>query len=341
MRVRVSETYDLSTQVNKMGIVGIHTPPTTVLTSLWSGFFKNFRYVRFESCDVEMACASLLPADPLQVGVEAGDIAPQDMFNPILYKAVSNESYSKFVNMMMKSFPPGGTYVNPPGINGGSVDSINSPVFDSEDQFGMYYALLANPDGWRKAMPQAGLSMHGLYPLVFSVVSNMGNNVTIDSMDAIVSYVDNAPGGSYNTGAEGQSILAGGNVNWSSVFRGPSMRMPRLPTAFGSSTGTSGAAAVVGEAMTTGPVYPQCYVGLIILPPAKLNKLYYRMKVTWTIEFSEPRPDTDIMSDSNLVIASRNLYATDYDTQSGLMTNVSTMVDSEGTTLQKIMTSGV
>ncbi|ADB24814.1 ORF9 [Chimpanzee stool associated circular ssDNA virus] len=89
MFVKVSETYDLSTQTDKMGFVGIHTPEGKLVYNMWSGLFKNFRKFRYASCDVTMACASMLPADPLQIGVEAGDIAPQDMFNPILYKAVS------------------------------------------------------------------------------------------------------------------------------------------------------------------------------------------------------------------------------------------------------------
>ena len=63
--VKVSETYDLSTKTNKMGMLGIHTPDGKLVYSMWRGLFENFRKMRFVSCDVAMACASMLPADPL------------------------------------------------------------------------------------------------------------------------------------------------------------------------------------------------------------------------------------------------------------------------------------
>ena len=158
-----------------MGIVGIHTPKGDLITRLWGGLAMQHKYVRFHSCDVTMACASLLPADPLQIGQEAGAIAPQDMFNPILYKAVSNDSMSNLQAWLSASA------VDSHFGKDGSVVDINDAEFRSSDdavvsQFDMYYSLLGNPDGFRKAMPQAGLQMRGLYPLVYQVVSNYGVN---------------------------------------------------------------------------------------------------------------------------------------------------------------------
>ena len=73
--VKVSETYDLSTKIGKMGIVGIHTPDSDLITRHYGGFIQNMKFAKFVKCDVAMACASMLPADPLQIGMEAGSIA--------------------------------------------------------------------------------------------------------------------------------------------------------------------------------------------------------------------------------------------------------------------------
>ena len=66
--VKVSETYDLSTKIGKMGIVGIHTPDSDLITRHYGGFVQNMKFAKFVQCDVAMACASMLPADPLRLG---------------------------------------------------------------------------------------------------------------------------------------------------------------------------------------------------------------------------------------------------------------------------------
>ena len=178
VQVRISETYDLSTKVGKMGIVGIHTPTGGLIDKMWSGLVLQTDRFRFVKCDVAMACASMLPADPLQIGVEAGAIAPQDMFNPILYRAVSNDSMNNFLAFIQNC---GASSAIKPILNKGSIVEVNNANFKESDsstvvdQFEMYYGLLAS-DGWRKAMPQSGLTMNGLYPLVYQVVNQYGIN---------------------------------------------------------------------------------------------------------------------------------------------------------------------
>ena len=41
--VRISETYDLSTKVGKMGIVGIHTPTGSLIDKLWPGLVLQYK----------------------------------------------------------------------------------------------------------------------------------------------------------------------------------------------------------------------------------------------------------------------------------------------------------
>lgn len=311
--VKVSETYDLSTVVNKMGMVAIHTPKPSLIKNMWQGLCDNYRYMKFVKCDIAMACASTLPADPLQIGVEAGDIAPQDMFNPILYKAVSNDSYNTFLNRLR--------YLKAQvGLSDGSVESVNDPVFKKSDgsdvdQFAMYYSLLSEPDSWAKADPRHGLKMRGLFPVVFSLVSSVGNiappSVTPNS--TVYSLGDN----------EDSRVFCNVAGNF---FRGRSMRMPRVPTV---------AYLDHGNPVDFQPA--QAYIAALILPPAKLNVLYYRLKVTWTIEFSEPRPLSEISDYTGIASIGTAMYGSDYVEQSSTADVVTSAVDATGATVTKIM----
>lgn len=357
MFCRVSETYDLSTQVNKMGLLAIHTPDLKLFAKHWGGAMMNHKKFRFAKCDVAMACASMLPADPLQIGVEAGDLAPQDMFNPILYKAVSNDSYNSLLNYLQVKY---NLLVNNSQENNHAKNSVvadNNTEFKDGldkvvDQWNMYYGLLSNTSGWKKAMPQAGLTMRGLFPIVYSLVSNLGNAQGI--------YSNNNDSSTAETSAVSMMAKeeligrtgAGAGITTGATFRGPSMRMPPLPTkAIFDDTNVTGSVVL----RYSEPVYPQggdvnenilplgipyippCYVGVIVLPPAKLNKLYYRLKVTWTIELIEPESITEVTNWSGLATIGAQSYGTDYVAQSKATPSRTAMVDTDGASIEKIM----
>lgn len=325
--VRYSETYDLSTQVGKLGLVGIHTPTLANVAKLYPGLCASFRNVRMVSCDVAMACASMLPADPLQIGVEAGSIAPQDMFNPILYRAVSNESYNTLLNRIVAG-------LNSETGNLSSVASedvafvVDAPTTDITE--GVYYSLLADPDGWRHAMPQSGLQMTGLYPIVYSVVNTYGNLASPNVNGNLGSATDPGSRAPY---PDNDGSMASATIG--TVFRGPSMRMPAVPTVMGTTSTTSMGFGM--SAYVTLTNLPQTYVGALVLPPAKLNRLYYRLKVVWTIEFTGVRPHTEIASLADMNLVGNYTYDTDYATQSQSMTATEALVDTRDVDIKKIM----
>ncbi len=328
--VRVSETYDLSTKVNKMGIVAIHTPNSDLITRHWKGLFMNHDKFRLVSCDVAMACASMLPADPLQIGVEAGSIAPQDMFNPILYKAVSNDSMNTFIQFMYgQDISPNAGVV---AISKNSILDVHDTNFISTgdanvDQFDMYYSLLSNSDGWKKAMPQAGLQMKGLYPLVFQRLSNVGFNGNIFGSNEAGAYVPSpTDSGTFTTLG-----------NYARYMRGNAVRMPSVPTTYFANSNANGNIEGTNQHTMDSSKLPSCYVGLIILPPAKLNQLYYRLKVTWTVEFSGVRSLADISNWTNMASIGDLSYGTDYSEQSSKMSVTTSMVDTDGADVSKIM----
>lgn len=82
---------------------------------------------------------------------------------------------------------------------------------------------------------------------------------------------------------------------------------------------------------------PTAYVAIVVLPPAKQNQLYYRLKVTWTIEFSSPRSMTEVLTWRSLANLGEQSYGTDYATQSKVMAVTTDMVDTQGADINKIM----
>lgn len=288
--ITIRETYDLSTAPGRLGLIGIHTPGSSIIRKLYPGLWLNYNKVKVNSCNVALACASLLPADPLQIGVETGDIAPQDLFNPILYRACSTDSFNTILNRMygtdsLFKLQDGSIAFdsNGPGDPFPSASDLNSE--------NAYYGLLSE-SGWKKAMPQSGLQMRHLVPLVYNVISNYGNAANIeyppDSSDSIrLAQIPNAGGASGTTA-----------VRTASIFRGHSFPMPAIPTARGM---VMGMASYVDSTSTQADVdnswyfpyfppalIPKTYVGCIIIPPSKLHKLYFRMTISWSVSFFDP-----------------------------------------------------
>lgn len=274
--VRITELYDLNTVRNKMGLIAVHTPGYSLIRRLYPGFLMNYDKMKAVKCDIAVACASMLPADPLQVGTSTGDIAPEDLFNPILYRACTNDSFNTIINRAYYMDPiQTGSSVDTPGTVGNDPwtggTGTSNPLPNSSD---IYYALLAD-DGWKKAMPQTGFSMHGLVPLVYPLLNTFGN-------------VNSSPiSGTNNTQA---TVLAvnqdGTTMGWktATTFRGRPLPMPGVPTTVGTNQ------VDVHELDYDVPVkdqpgIPKTFVAVIVTAPSKLHVLYYRLRVTWTIEF--------------------------------------------------------
>lgn len=317
--VKISETYDLSTKVDTMGIIGIHTPSIAQVQKVWGNLLNSFKFMKFVGCDVTMACASMLPADPLQIGVEAGKIAPQDMFNPILFKAVSNDSYNTIQARIMNADP----------ISAGNYDgSLVREEYDESNAFNVYYGLLADPDGWRKAMPQSGLQMTGLYPIVYSVVNTYGNQVMHNADGVITEPLDEV------AGADTTIVDAPFKAF---TFRGPSMRMPAIPTKMLTHVIATGDFPYEGTSLMDTQI-PPTYVGCIITPPAKLNVLYYRLKVTWHIEFSGLISKLEFGTMSEIAQVGNTTYGTDYTSQSSKMDALTSSVDVKDADVELVMT---
>lgn len=276
--VRVTQTYDLSTAVNKMGILGIHTPPENLIRRLYGGFLLNYNKFKLDKCDLACACASVQPADPLQVGVQAGDIAPADMFNPILYRTCTNDSFNTIINRVY-SYSTGNTVQNQALVTAGTTGSDAFPSL--ANQTDVYYSLLAE-DGWRKAMPQTGFSMTNVVPLVYNVLSQYGNVSAPQVGTSGLAPVDTVDGSGSRSFANLQSFI-----------RGNAQPMPALPTGYSFNVDTSSSNDWGTAYRNSETLIPPTWCGVIIMPPASLHILYFRISISWTISFFDPISTTE------------------------------------------------
>lgn len=270
--VTITEMYDMRTVKDKLGVIGIHTPTSSSIARRWHGLFDNHRKFQIVSCSVRLASASMLPADPLQIGVAGNMVAPEDIMNPILYRAVTNESWNAIISRIYSS---GGTDVN-------SVHYMSDDAFPSvtaEQQRQAYYGLLGSNE-WKKAMPQSGLSMGSLRPLVYSVVSTYGNqtnNLNGNVVNNMDKYVSVGAGGAPAQGATGIS-------NAPVVFKGRAHPYPALPCSIPGSSSVDGYPWPVLIEYNA----PKSYVACIVMPPATLTVMYYRLLISWKIRFFGP-----------------------------------------------------
>lgn len=280
--VRITETYDLSTRIDRLGMIGIHTPSSGTIKQLYPGLWDAHKFVRLKKCDVTLACASMLPADPLQIGTEAGSIAPQDMFNPILYRAVTNESFDMIMGRMNTM---AGGALNSSGHNINVSPEAFSSLNGSAD---IYYSLLSER-GWKKSMPQTGLSMRGLVPLVYPILNVYGN--------------ENGPLGNGTLTQNVPLVSDSGSISVSTTrnafFRGRPQRMPRLPTK---------AASQSNEFALLDTAIPNSFVACLIMPPSKLHQLFYRLRVSWTVSFEGVRSTNEYGSVSDIIYNATAVY---------------------------------
>lgn len=309
--VKVRETYDLHTVTGKITAIGIHTPGADIIKRNYPGLLMQCKAYRPVSANVTLACASVLPADPLQVSTTDGDISPEDLFNPILYKAVSNFGMSQIEARI------NGLLSDTAGANdlrGQTAVVDNDTVTSLADEFDLYYGMLSDTHQWKHAMPQQGLSMSNLKPFVFEMLYNVGDNM------------NDGRSNSFDSG-NFASINADGSIKAvpTSCFRGNAKAMPFLNCTSYTRTSASGVSgtgyADAGFVTTSNRMYnneqfvpaPLVYVGAIIVPPSRLHQLYYRMVVEWTIEFTKIRSVGEIADWSGLVNIGTTQHYKSYD----------------------------
>lgn len=330
----VTEVYDLHTQVGKIGLIGIHTPTMANIQNHYTGLMMNFKFLKLLGCDINLACASVLPMDPLQLGFEAGQqMDPRDLFNPLLYTAVSNDSMNTLVSTIYEetgNTPLQGDSVNylEDALSGTyeSEDDLQETVKVTADPYKVYYSLLSS-EGFRKAMPQAGLRMSNLIPLVHPVATTKA--IAYDGqLNPLTAIKDGIPARQQSWDPSDKSR------NFAISLKPVPMPAINCSQVYQDSVGTN-----PNDVEQQYPsACPPCYVGAIITPPSYSQQLYYRMTVTWKLCFMDLRDGFDTMSVNMLQDLSEQLYKTDYETQSATMALRGGSVDVSAGSLEPVMT---
>nr|WCR62249.1 MAG: capsid protein [ssDNA virus sp.] len=166
------EVIDLHTESDTVSVIGIHSPCTDTPMKMLSGFWRQFRKMKYNGCSISLVPAARLPADPLQVSYAAGEttIDPRDMLNPIMFHGCHGDNMGSILNMLYSG------QASTTDIARNFGDSIEQNVFDSKmvgNDFvdALYYKALTD-NTWKKAHPQSGFRKSGLRPMVHSVVAS-------------------------------------------------------------------------------------------------------------------------------------------------------------------------
>lgn len=324
--VKVRETYDLHTLPNKMTVIAVHTPKADIVKRNYPGLLMNCKMYRPVHCDIRLACASMLPLDPKGIGTTEDDVAPEDVFNPILYKAVSNKSMSQIEQYINRNNDSGWT------VRGDSLDSTAGGVMPLGDDFDLYYGLLANTHDWKHANPQSGLSMSKVTPLVYEVLYNLGDN-----------REDNNTNSSATLGIEPNGTASAMSQIF---FKGKAHPMPLMNCTTPIQSSGNLTTRVAGFSNSVDPQNAQCGVpapkvmcACLCIPPSRRHQLFYRMVVEWTLEFVGLRPLSEITTFAGVAIVGNAQHVMDYDFgDSKMLTEGTDLVDTtEGSAIHKVM----
>ncbi|ASM90389.1 capsid protein [Human feces smacovirus 3] len=283
------EILDVNTVKGNVTIIGIHTPTGNTPVRRLSGFFSQFRKFRYKGCSVQVVPAATLPADPLQVGFEAGEntIDMRDMLNPILFHGTHGESLQIAWNNIFynhdrfnSATAAGSGYITGAGVDADDVafaDATNSPV---ETQ---YYQAITDRT-WRKFGIQSTFKLPFMSPrvwkasTVYPILGNAYKDIGSMNVEPFAGAEMAMPVGSFFDSPLSQKVGTNGEVleqHWLSSGTTPLGWLPTVTFPVNSGT--------VSPKPPT--VLPKIFMGILVLPPSYLQELYFRVIVTHYYEF--------------------------------------------------------
>nr|WCD56389.1 MAG: capsid protein [Smacoviridae sp.] len=283
VKAQYNEVYDLGTKDGRLTIIGIHTPVGQAPRKMLSGFFDQFRKYRYLGCSLRLVPCATLPADPLAVGYEAGElqIDPREMVNPILFHGAHGTSLNMVLDQIYKN--SGLAY------DGHSINILENGMSDSEVlkyAESTYYAGLSDPT-FKKFGIQSGVTLKHLHPLVHRAVfakainpneeqpitgafiNGTGQKDTVQSVNDVVWSGSGAVPGSNLADAEANSMFSDGvkSLGW-------------LPTRSFWKKGKATSTPTPNFSYL-----PKLFMGVLILPPSYKVEQYFRMVITHYFEF--------------------------------------------------------
>lgn len=171
IRCSYQEIIDMHTEADHVTAIGIHTPTGDFPRKMFKGYFDQYKKYKYLGCSIKFIPIARLPADPLQVGFEAGEqISPVDLANPILFHGCHGDDLGTILNTLYGN--DDGISDSLVGLDGGS----DQPYEYQSEALGnlmlrLYYKALTDKS-WKKANIQRGFQKSGLRPLVYSLATN-------------------------------------------------------------------------------------------------------------------------------------------------------------------------
>lgn len=284
------EVYDLSNQSGQVSVLGIRTPSPGVPYKMLRGFFSQFRKFRYYGCEVRVQPASMLPADPLQIGLEAGEtIDPRDMLNPILFHGCHGDDLNYALNMIYQ----GGQYTPVPNS---SIDEMDVELGDSfyrgaaygnVDMEDVYYSCLSDV-GWKKFGVQQPFRLR-LRPLVHQVVMNKVFTPTdpVNGRSRGQLEIDDSTGDFDIRGSSYEYVGVTQGDEVSAVRSLPQMFTNRL-TSMGWLDCRRSMISSSSNISTENYVsIPKTFMGIILLPPSYRQEMYMRIVIVHRFGFKD------------------------------------------------------
>lgn len=291
------EIYDLSTKPGMLSVIGIHTPTGRKPYDMLHGFFRQFKKYKYNGITkMILQPAAQLPADPLQVSLEAGqNLDPRDLLNPIMFHGAHGTDINAALNVVYKKSGFNFTTNSTDTIDLSMFANVEGEIMPSVVVENMYYSALSDPS-FRKFGVQEVIQLGPLVPLVHRVNASMyfgpagaggqndgyvfnPNEATNSATFMAGKMVPEVWNGSsdvtaqnYNATPSAQTLFTNGFAELSWM---PTRTMNYL----------SGKNAESTASNTTS--VPKLYMGVLIMPPSYNQRLFYRCVITHSFSFSD------------------------------------------------------
>lgn len=293
------EIYDLNTREGKLSIIGIHTPTTVRPIAQLQGFFAQYKKFRYNGISkIAIQPAAQLPADPLQVSMEAGQtLDPRDLLNPILFHGAHGTSINAALNVAYRR--TGHTFTTSSTERNDVAAIYDFSGDETPVARNLYYAALSDPS-FTKFSPQQFIQLTNLVPMVHRMNASMyfGPNQQSEfaggnrgSSSEISAELPRASQGSVWNGNQEvtgpEALEKEWTIGFQQFFTNGMQALDWMPTRTFSNLGSvdaSNANRVNTEMFTE---LPKLYMGVLIFPPSYNQKLYFRMVITHSFSFKD------------------------------------------------------
>lgn len=274
------EIYDVNTELNKLSLIGIHTPIGAKPRQMLAGFFQQYRKYKYLGCSIVGTPCATLPLNLQDIDVNAGESGtnPRDIWNPILFHGCHGDNLNSALNSIYK-----GT-MNFDGTTLGKDDFSITTVPDAGTGLTweqIYYRMLQDPS-FRKMRMNQGFTIDKLHPMVYNMAS-LHQILPNEGVDTVGDFVyDNDGNLNLSITTSGKVAKGDGYIEqvYPKVLTNHLVPLSWLDTRQILNSSNNN----VNPAYT---VLPKQMMGLVILPPAYRSKTAMRIVITHRFEFKD------------------------------------------------------